>query len=64
MQLPEDRYEGDDIVEEELPVSPSAKHGRRQRRLSRLVSRDWFEMRNVAVFTSGGDSQGNRIWGL
>ncbi len=60
MHLPEDHYtEGDDSVEDIVPVSPKREGGKRQRRLSRLVSRDWFEMRNVGVFTSGGDSQGN-----
>ncbi len=37
---------------------------KRHRKLSRLVSKDWFETRSIGVFTSGGDSQGNQYFFL
>ena len=40
-------------------VPQMQEENKRQRTISRLISKDWFETRSIAVFTSGGDSQGN-----
>ncbi len=50
--------EGGEFIPHHI-VPKIISENKRHRKISRLVSKDWFETRTIGLITSGGDSQGN-----